>query len=1005
MGYRTEFENLLNELFETIKSFSGVDHDAKAFKGNKPDFVIRKNNIPILYIEVKDIGVSLDKIEKSDQMNRYFGYANLVLSDYLEFRFYRNGFRYQEPIKLAEYDKNSRSITPKPENFDLLKQTLLDFAQSHKEPIRSGEHLAKIMGGKAQRIRDNVKQFLSTDSEKNNEIIRVYKTIKKLLVHDLDQEDFADMYAQTLVYGLFVARYHDETSEDFTRKEAAHLIPKSNPLLRDFFDHIAGIHFDKRLEYIVNELCEVFTHANVQKLMEQYFQDDLWGKTHEGPDPVIHFYEDFLKEYDSDLRKKLGAYYTPLPVVRFIVRSVDYLLEKEFSLPNGLADTSKSKNDIHRVQILDPAVGTGTFISATIRLIYKRLINSGQKGRWHTYVHNDLLPRLHGFELMMAPYTIAHLKLSMAFRETGFKYFNRRLGIYLTNSLEESSTLGDLFTGFGFAESIAEESKEAALIKNNTPIMVVLGNPPYSVSSSNKSRWITDLIKDYKKNLNEKNIQPLSDDYIKFIRFAEYFIEKNKTGIVAMITNNSFIDGLIHRQMRKHLLETFDDIYVLDLHGNAKKKESSPDGSKDENVFDIQQGVAIFIMIRKTINKRHNGNVKFFDIYGKRNEKYLTLNDQNLNTIPWQQLSLSEPNYFFTHKDFQSVGNYSLGFRISDLFINSGTGIKTNRDNLLVDFTSKELVDKIEIIKYKNNFAEINDLLKIKDGKYWNTEREKNKIISNKEQRFREHSYLYRPFDNRWVYYQPNLIEIGRGGASKKIMMNMLRENLCIISTRQLSTFDFQHIFITKYLSDMCSISLQTKETSYAFPLYLYSEAGAKTPNLNNDIFLEIENLVGKTSPEEIVDYIYAVLHSPTYREKYKEFLKIDFPRVPYPKNNKTFNELVSLGTELRLIHLLESPKVNNFITTFPIMEGNEVVEKIKYNNGKVWINKLQYFGNVPEVAWHFYIGGFQPAQKWLKDRIGRNLTNQDIEHYQKIIVTLMETDRLMKEIDKINFF
>ena len=623
MGYRTEFENLLKEIFESI-NVKRIDHDAKAIDGNKPDFVIRKFDIPILYIEAKDIGVSLDKIEKSEQMARYFGYANLVLTDYVEFRFYRNGFKYQEPIKIADYDIKNRTISPLPQNFELLNKTLIDFAQSHKEPIRSGEHLAKIMGGKAQRIRDNLLQFLSIASEKNSEINKIYNTLKKLLVHDLKTEAFADMYAQTLVYGLFVARYHDKTPENFTRREARELVPTSNPFLRHFFDHIVGADFDKRLEYIVDELCEVFSHADIPALMKQYFKDDLWGNTQEGPDPVIHFYEDFLREYDAELRKKLGAYYTPQPVVRFIVRAVDHLLKKEFNLPSGLADTSKTQNGIHKVQILDPAVGTGTFLSAVIRSIYLQLKDSGQIGRWTTYVHHDLLPRLHGFEIMMAPYTIAHLKLSMAFKATGFKHFNRRLGIYLTNSLEEPDNIGNLFTGFGFAESIAEESKEAAIIKNETPIMVVIGNPPYSVSSANKGDWILNLIKDYKKDLNERNIQPLSDDYIKFIRYAEHFIEKNKTGIVAMITNNSFLDGIIHRQMRKHLLETFDEIYVLDLHGNSKKKETAPDGSKDENVFDIKQGVAISIMIRKSDKKDKLGIVKFLSFMEKEKINFRT---------------------------------------------------------------------------------------------------------------------------------------------------------------------------------------------------------------------------------------------------------------------------------------------------------------------------------------------------------------------------------------------
>jgi hypothetical protein len=593
MGYRTDFEILLKSIFERVVSFPAIDHDAKAKGGNKPDFVILKFDIPILYIETKDIGISLDKIEKSEQMVRYFGYMNLVLTDYLEFRFYRNGQRYDEPIKIADYDIHKRTISYHPQNFEHLSKTLVDFTQSQKEPIKNGLHLAKIMGGKAQRIRDNLLQFLSNDSEKNSEIKKIYKTLQKLLVHDLNDDSFADMYAQTLVYGLFVARYHDTSPENFSRREARELVPKSNPFLRHFFDHIVGPDFDKRLEFIVDELCEVFSHANLPELMKQYFKDDAWGNTEEGPDPVIHFYEDFLREYDADLRKKLGAYYTPQPVVKFIVRSVDYLLSKEFGLINGLADTTKTESGIHKVQILDPAVGTGTFLSAVITNIYQNLKETGQIGRWTTYVHHDLLPRIHGFEIMMAPYTIAHLKLSMAFKATGFKHFNKRLGIYLTNSLEEADNKLDLFTGFGFAESIAEESKEAAQIKNDTPIMVVIGNPPYSVSSSNKGEWITNLISHYKKDLNERNIQPLSDDYIKFIRYAEHHIEKNGSGIVAMITNNSFLDGIIHRQMRKHLLETFDEIYILDLHGNAKKKETAPDGSKDENVFDIMQGVSI----------------------------------------------------------------------------------------------------------------------------------------------------------------------------------------------------------------------------------------------------------------------------------------------------------------------------------------------------------------------------------------------------------------------------
>ncbi|MBN2571066.1 MAG: N-6 DNA methylase [Ignavibacteriales bacterium] len=962
MGYRTDFEILLKSIFESI-NVRQIDHDAKAQQGNKPDFVVADKGVPILYLEAKDIGVSLDKVEKSEQMARYFGYTNLVLTDYIEFRFYRNGISYEEPIKIADIDYKKRKLFPLPENYERLSKTLIEFSQSKKEPIKSGQHLAKIMGGKAYRIRENVKEIISKDDDENSELMEVFNTLKIMLVHDLNYDTFADMYAQTLVYGLFVARYYDDTPDNFSRAEARDLVPKSNPFLQHFFDHIAGRNFVPRLSFIVDELCFAFQHSDIRHLIEDYM---------EGADPVIHFYEDFLKEYDPELRKKMGAYYTPLPVVNFIVRSVDYILQKEFNLPNGLADTSKLQNGLHKVQILDPAVGTGTFISSIIQLIYDKFEKQKQTGRWGNYVHHDLLPRLFGFELMMTPYTIAHLKLSIKLKDTGFKYFNEtktgksRLKIYLTNSLEKTETHQEVLA-LGFANTIAEEAKEADKIKNETPIMVVIGNPPYSVSSQNKGEWIQDLIKDYKTNLNEKNIQPLSDDYIKFIRFAESFIEKNKTGVVAMITNNSFIDGIIHRQMRKHLLDTFDDIYILDLHGNSKKKEKAPDGSKDENVFDIMQGVSISLFVRKNENKNLLGKVFHSELFGLRESKFEKLNNSSIENIKWKQLDYSEPYYFFVPKDFNIQNEYDEGFKVDSLFEINTSGIKTHDDDNLVSFS-----------QFQNN---------------------------NKP-------YYYRPFDNRQIEY--NLKKVVRHRFS--IMRHMLLDNLGIILRRTTeNTENWQQISITKKLIDINFLSAQT----YLFPLYLYSDDGDCHPNLNMEIVEEIAeklklNFTDKRDtslslsmtetfcPIDVLDYIYAVLHSPTYRQKYKEFLKIDFPRVPYPKDKEQFFKLVSYGTELREIHLLESSKVSQFITTFPVT-GSEVVEKVYYQDGNVYFNKEQYFGNVPEIAWNFYIGGYQPAQKWLKDRKGRTLTNEDVEHYQKVIVALTETKRIMKEIDNLN--
>ncbi|MCA9360115.1 N-6 DNA methylase, partial [Candidatus Kaiserbacteria bacterium] len=852
-----------------------------------------------------------------------------------------------------------------------------------KEPIKRGSHLAKIMGGKGRRIRDNLKQFISVESSKNSELLHVYDTLKQMLVHDLTDETFADMYAQTLVYGLFVARYHDDSLQNFSRQEARDLVPASNPFLRHFFDHIAGPNFDKRLRYIVDELCEVFLHADTKKLVEEYMGE---------ADPIIHFYEDFLKEYDPDLRKKMGAYYTPLPVVNFIVRAVDKILEKDFGLGQGLADTTKLPDGTHKVQILDPAVGTGTFISRVIYVIYERILKQKQKGRWTTYVHRELLPRLHGFELMMAPYTIAHLKLSLAFKETGFHYFLERLGIYLTNALEKSED-NQASIAFGLAQSIANESKEAGVIKNDTQVMVVVGNPPYSVSSSNKGEWIQEQIKVYKKDLNEKKIN-LDDDYIKFIRFAEHFVEKNKSGVVAMITNNSFIDGITHRQMRKHLLETFDDIYIYDLHGNSKKKETAPDGSKDENVFNIQQGVSINIFVRKNENKKGLGTIHHSELFGLRKDKFEQLNSVPFEKVKWTKLENVEPYHFFVPKDFGAQGEYEKGFSVNNVFEKATSGIESGKDDFIVAFEAKNITDLKQFIE-NNEVKEIASVYGLKLDKSEQVKRD----IDNAMQDSVE--ILYRPFDKRHTLYSPNSQGLW-WRPRYSVMKEMLTNNIGFIAKRGMSEEKSSPCYVSDSIIDRRSWSRPGMlGAEQIYPLYIFNEDGTKTSNFDEKIVGEIEGVVGTTTPEDILDYIYAVLHSPSYREKYKEFLKIDFPRVPYPETKDAFWKLVKYGKELREIHLLKSPKVSQYITSFP-EEGDDTVDKVSFADGRVHINKGQYFGDVPEVAWNFYIGGYQPAQKWLKDRKGRQLTNEDIEHYQKIIVALTETDRIMNEIGRI---
>ena len=655
-SYRTTFENFLKEIFPAEKGYF-TQQDQKAINGNKPDFVILKNKVPVLYIEVKKVGEDLDKIEKSNQADRYFGYDNLIISDYVDFRFFRNGEKV-ESLALANIDNKHRILSPK-SDISNLEKLILDFIRDHKEPIKRGKHLAQIMGGKAQRIRDNVRDMLEVAGDNASDLIKMQNVVRENLISSLDNESFADMYAQTLVYGLFAARYNDESPDNFSRVEARELVPKTNPFLRSFFDHIAGNSFPDRLRYIVDELCEAFSHADVHKLLT-----DFYGTEKESKDPIIHFYEDFLKEYDAKKKMDMGVFYTPRPVVQFIVRAVDSLLKSEFGLAKGLTDTAKISVDkkeidlktgkekkiskeFHKVQVLDVATGTGTFLNEVIYHIHKDFI--GQEGRWDAYVKSDLLPRLHGFELMMASYTIAHLKLGMTLQDFGVKNLNERLGVYLTNTLEAPVDYANQNTLFGIMDSIADEAKSASRVKSEFPIMCVIGNPPYAISSSNKTDEAQNLISKYKENLDISNKQPLSDDYIKFIAFGQKMIEKNSEGILAYISNRSYLEGIVHKEMRNSLMNTFNKIYIIDLNGDATINQVMTDDGGDKNVFDIKQGVAIGIFVKD------NSNVKFvknLSIRGTRDYKFSFLDNNSFDKLQFENIEISEKYNFFVKKNY-----------------------------------------------------------------------------------------------------------------------------------------------------------------------------------------------------------------------------------------------------------------------------------------------------------------------------------------------------------------
>ena len=977
-SYRPMLQQLLNEMLDGLV----VTNEPARIDCGAPDFIIssKKTNTPVFYIEAKDIDDrDLDgRKENKEQFNRYKkSLDHIIFTDYLDFHLYENG----------EWVRNVRLAEVHGDKIDLCKDSVEDFkelinhiATTQPTPITTAKRLAEQMAAKARILASTINNaFRIAESEgeeedANRQLQGQLKAFRMVLINDLTTEGFADIYAQTVAYGMFAARLHDNTPDNFSRQEAANLIPKTNPFLRNIFQQIAGYDLDERIAWVVDDLVNIFLATDVQKVMKNYKKKGLHH------DPMIHFYEDFLSAYNPSLRKAKGVWYTPLSVVQFIVRAVDEILKRDFKLAEGLADHSKFihevvneqykkgeringkltkptiRKEMHRVQILDPATGTGTFLAEVVNQIYDKFHD--MQGMWQGYVNDHLLPRLHGFELLMASYAVAHLKLDMLLEQTGFNHAEnkKRLKIYLTNSLEECHPN----TGSLWAQWLSDEASAANRIKRDCPVMVMIGNPPYSGESQNKGEWIMHLMEDYKKepggetHLKERNPKWINDDYVKFIRLAQYYIERNECGVIGFINPHGFLDNPTFRGMRWNLLKTFDKIYTINLHGNNKKKEVCPDGSPDENVFDIQQGVSINMFIKTGEKKaKELGKVYYYDLYGKREEKYDFLTNTLFSEVEYKELNPIAPMYFFVPKDFELMEEYEKGVKVNDLFSLGSMGITTGRD--------KEMVS-IQPFKSVNNLP-----------------------------------YCYRPFDTQWIDYDVERIARAR----ENVMSHLKKANiaLCLIKVNSSSDGLFK-VLVSSNLTDKTILS--SKDNANVFPLYLYTnEFGKekKVANLNDEEWQKFNNAIGRVAPpEELLAYIYAILHSPSYRERYKEFLKVDFPRIPLPTSESEFVRLVQIGHQLIDLHMMRNTQSWKCDTTFP-EPGSQQIDMLKWKDKKVWINKQQYFGNVPEEVWDFYIGGYQPAQKWLKDRKGRTLVFDDIKHYLYIIHALAETIKLMQKI------
>ncbi|MFZ4624824.1 MAG: type ISP restriction/modification enzyme, partial [Rhodoferax sp.] len=1108
---------------------------------NKPDYLVRKATAVVGFVEAKDLGIDLKATLKTAQLKRYLeALPNLLLTNYLDFIWFVGG---EKRLEISLGTLSGLRIAPAKEAPARWDELVASFLAEVTPTAASPQQLAKNLAGQTRLLRDLTLELLTAGDP---DLQEQDQSFRALLVPDLKPAEFADMYAQTAAYGLFTARVFAFTTlfgsaadplpgslkqdDAFSLEQAAYLIPKANPFLRQFFQHVASPNLNPQLRWLVEQIASSLRYADMDKVLHR--QSSKAGFE----DPVFHFYETFLAEYDRSLRDSRGVYYSPEPVVDYIVRAVDDLLVKHFDMADGLADPG--------ALVLDPATGTATFLRRVIALIHQRVLDQGMGGAWQGYVREQLLPRIFGFELMMAPYTVAHLKLALQLQEQGFEFApGERLHVYLTNTLDQLHQQTKAMLG----QWIARENEGAEKIKRDQPVVVVLGNPPYSGESRNTSRWIMALLQSYKVEpeggpLKERNSKWLNDDYVKFIRFAHDRIARTGHGMVAFITNHGWLDNPTFRGMRAQLMAEFDDIYVLDLHGNSKKKERTPAALQaqgdDKNVFDIEQGVSITFLVKRpnadasvalvleedafeltapapghtTARNRAKllrepgaadyntgglrqlaggkvtlkARVYHAELWGSRDFKYGWLKSHDVSNTPWQLLQPALPQLLLMPRDETDAAEYERGWKVTDIFPVNSVGLVTARDSLTIHFTKAALSACAE--KFSRLTAEeARERFSLgPDAQDWtvaaaqqdlNNSRQPPQAVKGMDATAkippksqwpldpsRVIPIVYRPFDTRFTYYTGN----SKGFHCRprgEVMQHLMRDpaNLGLISIRQ-SVIDevFSHALVGNTIIDNRSFysnkgiptlhplwllpaqskpeQAKTKSAS-AQPKITPSLLNQRHPNLAPDFLAALAQALGRpvaqpyglpegVTPEQVLAYVYAVLHAPSYRSRYAGFLKSDFPRVPLGRLAETatymkkrpvaqvqqalpaisfvalWKALVGHGQQLIELHLLK--KVPASLRPRFDVPGSNEVEKPRFESGKgnasgrVWINATQCFDGVPADTWHFRVGGYQVCEKWLKDRKGRTLDFADIVYYGNVVAALTRTRELMLEIDAV---
>lgn len=1002
-SYRTSLENMLkffavnlypNKSIKIIQESSIDDEDDKKIF---PDFTIVNEDEQLIgFIECKDVGFDLNKAingkgnykQYKEQLIKYlYIHNNLIFTDYINFILLSKeddgNIIVKDEICIYENKKDKEE-----ENYKKLIDIFDMFFISKAKEIDKKDYFLSLLARRTKILRDFINlELLNKDSYLSRDVKGLFENT---LFKDLSDKDFADAFSQIITFSLLFYRLSKRKNVDLNSFKD---MPDYIPIFKEFLLKIDINDFNNNgIFYSIVSIMNAVNSYN-----ENIFYGELsYKENHDKEDPFIYMYEYFLKEFDEKTRNARGVFYTPIEAVRYIIKSIDELLKDKLNISEGLYGEN--------VHILDFAAGTGTFMLGAIELAYNNAKSSGIGGVWEKIVSEFILKRLYGFEFLIVPYVLAHFRIHEYLKDLNYDYKSKeRLQLYLTNTLDNSA--GGYVAMF---PNMKAEADMAYKIKNEEPILVIMGNPPYNSKSEeiNCKKWIINLLKNYKEGLTVTEKQKLNDDYIKFLRFAHWKMEKTKQGIIGVIVNNSFIDGLSHREMRNQLIKTFDEIYIFDLHGNMNNGEKCPDGSQDFNIFNIKDvGVCIALFVKTGIKNNKNKGVYFQEIFGKQNYKKEYLIDKSVNTDrenkKWKKLEDDEKWYWFT--EVKSNEKYMNDFKgLNEIFEVFGSGIETKRDKLFIDFDKEKLINrmiKISTLDFDDDFKEE---YRAYTGGGYNFE---NRIKNTKFKKNNITNYHYRPFDFRYVCYNDWL-----GRPSQNIMKHIIsNENIGIIFTRGVITdTDFDNIFISNKIIDRNFTNYKT----YFAPIYLYEKIDAskelnfyeacktnfKAPFLDFlKKYLGGSLLKSEDYPYKILSYIYAVLYAPSYRSRYKEDLKYDYPRIPFTDDSSLFSSLSSLGSALIDLHLLKKVPAPSSSYT---VSGDDNIDFCKFEDNKIKINASQYFDNVSEEVYNYSIGGYKPIEKYIKAR--ETLTLNDIMHIQKVISVIEKTIEIQSSIDEV---